>query len=100
RTGRAEHLGARRTEQRREDERRLQRHADPLADDRMRLACGVADAKDGGIAVVATAEANAGAKRPAGEPRPFARRRCERRSDAVALAPEHGLEHIAGALAG
>ena len=62
----------------------------------MRFAGGVADAKD----AVAGAESNAGSKRPAREPRAFARRAAQRRRDAGAFAPQHRLDDVAGALAG
>ena len=75
---------------------RLQRHADPFADDRVRLAGGVADAKDRVVA----AHANAGAKRPAGEPGALAGRAVERNCHASAFAPQHRFEHVAGARAG
>ena len=48
----------------------------------------------------AWAEANARPKRPAREPRTFARRSFERRRDATAFAPKHRLEHVAGTRAG
>src|SRR5664280_1144973 len=83
------------TEQRRQHERRLQRHADALADDRMRLASGVADAKDS----VAGAEPHARPDRAGGEPRPVATCALEGAGDALAFAPPDRFDDIARLLA-
>jgi hypothetical protein len=69
-----------------EHERRLDRHADALADDRMRLAGGVADAKE----PVALPEPHAGTDRPGREPRAVAHGACE-----AAATPAHSRRRIA-----
>src|SRR6187455_332950 len=78
-----------------EHERRLDRHADALADDRMRLARGIADAKD----AVALPQPHARTDRSGREPRAGALGPLQGFGDAGALAPQDGLEHVAGPLA-
>jgi hypothetical protein len=79
-------------DQGREHECRLQRHADPFADDRVRLACRVADPEQRTVGV----DANAGSERPAREPRPVAARVHKRGADAGAFPAQHRLERVAG----
>ena len=81
-----------RAEHRGEQEGGLQGHADAFADDGMRLAGGVADAKD----AVTGAEANARPDRPARRPGPFAHG-AQRLGHAGALAPQHRFDRVAGA---
>src|SRR6188768_1648871 len=74
--------------------RRLHRHADSLAENRVRLARRVADRETGALA---PSRADAGPQRPDREPRSFAPRAGERDAHTSAARCKGRLDRIAGA---
>ncbi len=75
---------------------RLQRHADALADDRMGLAGGIADAKRRVVAAQADARGERARREPGADPPGAA----QSQANAAALLLQQGLDDVAGAPAG